>query len=156
MKVLRWLFNLWMANPVADILLGSAAGYLAVQFFGKSLQHATGQGNFAAIVAGICAAAVGFSITAITILLSVTPGARLKAVFQSAGYPLIRLIMRSLLVLIVVANIFAYSSLANWHSHLTFGIFIGLAVASGLMQLRLTSIFYQVFALLILESKQAE
>jgi hypothetical protein len=155
MKVLRYILKLWMANPIIDIPFGVAAGYLSTQYFAKSLENTAGQGSFDAIVAGICAAAVGFSITAVTILLSVTPGVRLKAVFQSSGYPLISLIMVSLLALTVIANILAYAALINSHSHLATAISIGLAVVSGFIELRLISIFYQVFALLILESKSA-
>lgn len=155
MKVLRFMLRLWMANPIADIPFGVMAAYLSIQYFNKSLQNAVGQGSFDAVVAGICAAAVGFGVTAVTILLSVTPGVRLKAVFQSSGYSLISLVMINLLALTVIANILAYAALINSHSSLATAVGIGLAVVSGFIELRLISIFYQVFALLILESKSA-
>ena len=110
-----------------DILIGAAAGWASVCLFTKALQQTTGQPNFNAILAGICAAVITFAVTAVTILLSVTPGARLREVLRSSGYPLIRLIMRSLLVLTVIANASAYASLTNFHTRPTLAIWTGVA-----------------------------
>jgi hypothetical protein len=139
-----------VGNPAYDVI-GIAITFALMTWMQRYYGWRSGTAAFSTTVALLSATAVGFAITAATILLTVTPGKRLGKVIESAGDRLIALIMISACTLIILAAFFAYSLLGTDPSRLEISIIGSAAALSALIQLRLVSLFYQIFALLIAE-----
>jgi hypothetical protein len=153
MRLSRLILRSWIGRPVIDIPILAVVYVLLKSYLKQSILHSVGQPAFAATAAGVCAAAVGFSITAMTVLLSVTPGHRLKEVMNAAGDKLVRLIMFSVATLVALASLFGYCVLGQDASSTKLLILLTAGAFATLVELRIIGIFYQIFALLVIEHR---
>lgn len=149
-RPIRSSFESWVGNPAYDII-GIAIAFAVITWMQRYYGWRSGAAAFSTTVAVLSATAVGFAVTAATILLTVTPGKRLGKIVENAGDRLIALIMISASTLIVLAAFFAYSLLGTEPNRIEISIIGSAGALSALVQLRLVSLFYQIFALLIAE-----
>ena len=151
MQYVKLLFRTWIGNPLLDI--PAVVGIFFLTFYGQGfvLKAITGEQAFSITAATVCAAAMGFSITALTVLLSVTPGKRLRDVMASVGNRLVRLVMFTVATLVVLAGLFCFCTLGHDESREKLVVLMCSGTLAILVQLRLVAIFAQIFTLLVIE-----
>src|SRR4051794_28819161 len=98
MRALRY----WLGQPILDLPI------VAIFTGGMATSDMTSTENIstvAATTAGVCAAAVGFTVTALSIVLTVPGGRQLGRVLEALGIRLIRVIVWSCILLVLLASL---------------------------------------------------
>lgn len=117
----------------------------------RNMKQLAGLESVAVVEAGLSLAAVGFTITAMTIVLTVSPGALLRELFGRMGLYLVRTIMLMATMLTFIGAVLAYSLFGLFDATWTANIVVGSTIWGTFCQIRLLGVFAQVFALVIAE-----
>jgi hypothetical protein len=108
---------------------------------------------FLQTAAGVSIGAVGFAVTAASIFLAATPGARLQAILGRVGRRLTGVLMTSVATLIISAALFSFLIYLESDQPPNFlvALEVSLLLLVTLVQFRLALLFSQVFVLLASE-----
>lgn len=141
----------WMGSPWLDPLL-LLAGFGLVTILGIQLPLPIPRlVEFALVEAANSIATLGVAITALTVVITVTPGSIWKQLVAQIGGKLVLMVTGQAVICLILGVVQAWIGLGVWTSNLAglVSLFAGSWLA--LVQGRVISLFYHVFAIIIQE-----
>lgn len=107
--------------------------------------------EFALVEAANSIATLGIAITALTVVITVTPGSIWKQLVARIGGKLVLTVTGQAIICLILGSIQAWIGLGVWVTDLASGVSLLAGSWLFLVQARIISLFYHVFAIIIQE-----
>lgn len=150
-KRMRRAAAYWMGLPWLDPLL-LLASYGIVAILGIQLPSPIPKlVEFALVEAANSVATLGVALTALTVVITVTPGNIWKQLVARIGGKLVQVVIGQAVVCLILGGIQAWIGLGVWTADLAGAVSLAAGAWLVLIQMRILTLFYHVFAIIIEE-----